>query len=109
MPRKIRIYVEKYSLFTDLFTLIAVYMLLGGTLTALMAGALCGLFISALLHIANNPDDFLYLYDLKIFLQEKLDMARHLLNEYGKTYRYNKEKSFQSPIHIVTSDESTNI
>ncbi len=92
LPRKVRRIIEKYSLMTDLVTLVAVYMLLGGTLTALMAGALCGLFVSALLHIANNPDDFLYLYDLKMFLKEKLAQLKEILNEQGKHYREQRNK-----------------
>lgn len=87
MPRKVRKFIEKYSLMTDLACLIAVYMLLGGTLTALMAGAMCGLLVSVMLHVANNEEDFLYLYDMRDFIKEKLSIAKEALNEYGKVYR----------------------
>lgn len=90
LPRKVRRFVQKYALMTDLTTLVAVYLLLGGTLTALMAGALCGLFVSMLLHIANNEEDFLYLYDLRDFLKTQLAAAKQTLNEYGKQYRQRK-------------------
>lgn len=93
MPRKIRKFLERHSLMTDLFTLVAVYMLLGGTLTALMAGALCGLFVSALLHIANNEEDFLYLYDLRDFIKTQLVAAKCALTEYGKQYRMRSLKN----------------
>lgn len=91
LPRKVRRFLEKYSLMTDLATLIAVYALLGGTLTALAAGAFCGLFVSIMLHIANHKEDFLYLYDLRDFLKEKAAMAKIVLNEYGKAYRTKKQ------------------
>ena len=89
-PRKVRRFIEKYSLITDIFTLIAVYTLLGGTLTALLAGAICGLFVSILLHIANNKEDFLMLYDLRDFLKEKLAELKNIVNIYGQQYRENK-------------------
>lgn len=87
MPRKVRKFIEKHSLLTDLMCLIAVYMLLGGTLTALVAGAMCGIFISILLHVANHKEDFLYLYDLRDFIREKLVQAKETLDAYSRTYR----------------------
>lgn len=93
LPRKVRRFIEKYSLATDLFALILVYMLLGGTLTALVAGALCGLMISILLYVANNPEDFLYLYDLRDFMKDKLALAKETLNTYGEVYRSKRVKN----------------
>lgn len=93
LPRKVRRFIEKYSLATDLFALILVYMLLGGTLTALVAGALCGLMISILLYVANNPEDFLYLYDLRDFMKDKLALAKEALNTYGEVYRSKQVKN----------------
>ena len=98
LPRKVRKMIEKYSLMTDLIALIAVYYLLGGTLTALMAGAMCGLFVSVLLHIANNSEDYLYLYDMRGFLREKLEEAKVALNIYGQTY---KAKKNEPPLEVV--------
>jgi len=92
LPRKIRRFLEKYSLLTDVCTLLAVYLLLGGTLTALMAGAMCGIFVSVLLHVANNKEDFLYLYDLRDFLKEKAAQAKVALNAYGETYRARRKE-----------------
>lgn len=91
LPRKVRRLIEKYSLMTDLVALIAVYMLLGGTLTALVAGAMCGLFVSILLHVANNEEDYLYLYDLRDFLKEKLVEARDMASAYGRLYKEKKD------------------
>lgn len=106
LPRKIRRMIEKYSLVSDLLALIGVYLLLGGTLTALVAGAMVGLFVSVLLHIANNPDDYLYLYDMRDFLKEKMAEAKEALNTYGQTYRKNKaerEKSEQPEFSVVNA------
>jgi hypothetical protein len=100
LPRKVRRFLEKHSLLTDLATLIAVYMLLGGTLAALVAGAMCGIMVSIMLHIANNPDDFLYLYDLKDYVSEKLAELKVTLNDYGAVYRQRKiEKAQKTEVY----------
>ena len=91
LPRKVRRFIQKYGLLADMTALVGTYMLLGGTLTALMAGALVGLFTSALLHIANNQEDFLYLYDLRDMLRDRLTEAKQALSEYGQNYRRAKE------------------
>ena len=92
LPRKVRRYIEKYSLVADVAALILVYVLLGGTLTALVAAAMVGLFVSALLHIAHedNKEDFLFLYDLMKYLKEKTSQARQALKDYGQMYRKKK-------------------
>jgi len=90
LPRRLRKFIEKHNLLTDLLCLIGIYFLLGGTLTALFAASICGLIISVLLHVANNPDEYLYLYDLRDFIKEKLADAKEALNVYGQTYRKRK-------------------
>jgi len=90
LPRKVRRFLQKNSLLTDLASLVAVYTIMGGTLTALMAGALCGLFVSVLLHVANNPGDFLYLYDMRDIMKDKMKVLKGTLNNYGQRYRANK-------------------
>jgi len=100
LPRKVRRFMEKHSLLTDLIALFAVYYLLGGTLTALMAGALCGLFVSILLHISNNANDFMYLYDARDLIRAKLKEAKEALNTFGETYREKKEKE-ETPLEVV--------
>ncbi len=99
LPRRIRRIITKYSLLTDLLTLIGTYLILGGTLTALFAAAICGIFVSGLLYIANNEQDFLYLYDLKLFLREKLREAKEALNRFGEAYREKKmqDSKFVNP------------
>ena len=92
LPRKVRRIIEKYSLVTDLVCLITVYYILGGTLTALVAGALVGLFVSVLLHVANHEEDFLVLYDLRDFLKSKFVEAKTMFETYSATYRQKKEE-----------------
>lgn len=84
---RIRRLVVKYHLLTDVLTLIGIYYLLGGTLTALFAASMCGIAVSALLYVGKHKDDFLYLYDLKEALKQKIDNAQQALNEYGRKYR----------------------
>lgn len=90
LPRKVRRFIEKHSLLTDLVALIAIYALLGGTLTALFAGAMCGIMISILLHITNNEEDFMFLYDARDFIKEQLVQAKEVLAVYGQQYRAKK-------------------
>lgn len=85
---------------TDIATLLAVYYLLGGTLTALVAGALCGLFVSILLYVQANQQDFLALYDLRDFIRQKLREAKEAANAFGKVYREKKENE-SIPLEVV--------
>jgi hypothetical protein len=87
LPRRIRQFIVKHQLLTDVITLIGVYYLLGGTLTALFAASLCGLGISAMLYISNHKEDFLYLEDAKEILIAKIHQLKELLNTYGTKYR----------------------
>lgn len=87
LPKRIRDLVQKYYLLSDILALIGVYILFGGTLTALFAGALSGLFVSILLKVANSPEEFLYIYDARTWLQEQFKNTQTILNQYGKQYR----------------------
>ena len=58
LPRSVRNFIQKHTLITDGVTLVATYALLGGTLTAMMAGAISGLFVSILLYYAANKEQF---------------------------------------------------
>ena len=87
LPKRIRRLIEKHSLLSDLVALVGVYFLLGGTLTALLAASMTGLIVSAMLHIANNKKEFLYLYDLRDIVKRKFKEAKDALNAYGKSYR----------------------
>ena len=93
LPRRIRKLIEKHSLLSDLLALVGIYLLLGGTLTALIAASIAGLIISIMLHIANNSEDFLYLYDMRNVLKEKLKEAKEALNAFGETYREKKQEN----------------
>lgn len=101
LPRRIRKFIEKHNLLTDILCLIGVYFILGGTLTALFAASICGLIVSILLHVANNPDDYLYLYDLRTFVKDKLADAKDAMNAYGETYRKRKETEVDVPKVVV--------
>jgi hypothetical protein len=79
-----------HSLLTDFTALIATYYLFGGTLTALFAGAMCGLMVSAMLEVVNHKERYLYLYDLCDIIKRNLASANAALIEYGR--EYNKSK-----------------
>jgi O-antigen/teichoic acid export membrane protein len=90
LPAKIKKFIVKHSLLSDVLAFIAVYMILGGTLTALIAAAMMGVMVSLMLHIANNKKDYLYLYDLRDMIKDKLSAAQKALSEYGDMYRQRK-------------------
>lgn len=87
LPRRMRRLITKYDLITDICALLATYWFLGGTLTALVAGAIVGLITSGLLHIAKNPNDFLYVFHFKEEIKKHLKAAKETLNNYGAQYR----------------------
>lgn len=64
LPANIRKYIVKYSLITDFVAMVGTYYLFGGTVTALMAGAMVDIIISAILHVLNHPSDFEWLFDV---------------------------------------------
>lgn len=90
LPRKVRRFLARHGLLVDIITFLLTYFTLGSTLTALTAGAMVAIFTSMLLHISNNPNDFLYLYDLKNAMDEILNKTKTQLTEYGKQYREHK-------------------
>lgn len=92
LPRRIRKLIEKHSLLSDFLALLGIYLLLGGTLTALIAASMCGLMISILLHIANNPDDYLLVYDARNMIKEKIVQAKKKLEDFNEAYKIQKAK-----------------
>lgn len=86
-PTRLRKFLEKHSLLTDLVAAILTYMLLGGTLTALTASAMVGILTSCLLYIAANPNDFTYLWDFIKVVKNSLKQVQTKLKEYGQQYR----------------------
>lgn len=87
MPRRVRRFIEKHSLMTDILCLFGVYHLLGGTITALLAAGMVSLVVSGLLHIANHKEQFLYLYDFRDLIKNKIKIIRENLTDYGEQYR----------------------
>jgi hypothetical protein len=92
LPRRVRKFMEKHSLITDLIACILTYSFLGGTLVALMASALVGIIVSLLLKIQNEPENFLYVFDAIETIKGWVTSMNSGLNEYGKNYRIQKEQ-----------------
>ena len=97
LPEKVKEYILKYSLVTDIVTLSAAYTLLGGTLMALFSSAIVGLMVSGALHIANHKEDFLYLWDLKDSVANRISRVKEDLKEYGERYREKKSLNEGNP------------
>jgi hypothetical protein len=93
LPRGVRKFLEKHALLTDAVALLLTYGLLGGTLTALMAGALVGIFTSIMLYIAEHPDDFQYLWDAAEAIKKFTKQLQVWANETGAAYREHKDAS----------------
>jgi hypothetical protein len=93
LPRNVRRWIVKYSLLTDFLAMVITYYMFGGTVTALMAGAIVDLLISAMLHIANHPQDFEWLFDSFKMIRELMDKVQVKLHEFNKAY---KEKKMES-------------
>ena len=86
LPRRVRRWIENHSLLTDTLCLLLTYMLLGGTLTALVAAAMVGLMTSALLYIANHPSDFIFLSDFGTMVSDFLRKLKEGLAAFSKEY-----------------------
>jgi len=93
LPAKVRNFLEKHSLFTDAISFILTYMILGGTLTALIAAAMMGVMVSAMLHVVTNKDKYIYLYDLTDWLKGMTQKVQVYLEAYGEVYREKKAAS----------------
>jgi hypothetical protein len=87
LPRRVRKFLEKHALLTEILAAILTYWLHGGTLTALVASGFVGIMVSALIYIAQNPDDFMYLEDFAAAMKQGLESLQATLREYGKQYR----------------------
>ena len=91
LPRKVRRFLAKHALLTDFLTFVLTYFTLGGSLTALTAGAMVAIFTSVMLHVIENPNDYLYLWDLKKMMDEQMKNLKDTLSRLGKEYREGKE------------------
>jgi hypothetical protein len=91
LPQKIRDFLEQHSLLADALATGGTYVLLGGTLTALLASAMTGLLVSTGLYVSNNPEKFEYLSDLKAAFQEGLQKINEYIADLSHQYREYKE------------------
>lgn len=62
LPRRVRRWLQKQDLITDVIMLCLAYLALGGTLTALLAASLVGVMVSVALYVANHPEQFGWLF-----------------------------------------------
>jgi hypothetical protein len=76
LPARLRRFLQKRVLFTDISACILTYILFGGTLVALFAAAWMGIFVSILLALMNN------------------EMTSELLERLAKTCKSIKDKAF---------------
>ena len=90
LPPKLQEFFIKYELFTEVFTLLLAYIVLGGTLTALFAASICGLMVSIMLYISKNPDQFTYLKDFAAFIKDGFLQLTTWLKNLGEKYRQRK-------------------
>ena len=60
LPKRLRTFIVTHPLITDIATLTFAYIVLGGTLTALIAAAMTGLIISILLYLAKMQESSNY-------------------------------------------------
>lgn len=98
LPRKVRRVILKFGLLSDLIAFVATFYLLGGTITAMIAGSLVGIFVSVFIYIGQNPDDFVILWDLKKLLKKKLEALKKLSKEYGAKYKEHKERKLAEEV-----------
>jgi len=89
-PPGLKRFIQKHPLLSDMVALLLIYVLLGGTLTALIAASICGLFVSMLLHVANHKQDFLYLFDFYDIMTSIGRKVQGLLKRSGEAYRTRK-------------------
>lgn len=95
LPKKMRKWIEEHALLADAFALFLTYLLLGGTLTALTAGAMVGLMTSGLLHIAQNPEKFQYMIAIKEVAADTITGIGNTLNDWAKGFLANRKPKME--------------
>src|SRR5690348_707599 len=90
LPRNVRKFILKHSLFVDFLAMVVTFFLLGGTLTALIAGAIVDLMVSLMLHIANHPEDYEFLFDAMKAVKELINTAKDKLKQANESYKAKK-------------------
>lgn len=86
LPTKIRKFCEKHQLATEVCAMVATYALHGSTIVALLASGVVGLFVTAALHVMNNPEKYEYLFAAKDAVVEQLSIFSEKLNVWGKAF-----------------------
>jgi hypothetical protein len=97
LPKTVQRFLVRHGVFTDIVTFGLTYVTLGSSLTALTAGAMVAIFTSMLIHIAANPNDFMYLYDLRDYIKDLLNSTKARLSDYGQKYRESKQVQTGTP------------
>lgn len=97
LPRNARKLIIKYSLISDFASMVLTYWMFGGTVTALIAGAMVDIFISVMLYIANHPEEFLWLEDITRQVKELANAARAKLSEMSVEYRVKRQAASGVP------------
>jgi len=92
LPKSVQKFMVDHALLTDFVSLIVVYVVLGGTLTALFASAIAGLLISGALHVLNHKEEFAFVFDLADAVGYGLKRAQEALTDFSAQYSMKKEK-----------------
>lgn len=86
LPPRMKAVFVKYDLLTDVSALMLTYVLLGGTLTALIASALVSIVVSMLLHVAKFPNDYVWLTDSLAKVKELLKSFKDMMKGLNQKY-----------------------
>jgi len=86
LPPRMKAVFVKYDLLTDVSALMLTYVLLGGTVTALIASALVSIVVSMLLHIAKFPNDYIWLTDSLAKVKGLLDSFKDMMKGLNQKY-----------------------
>ncbi len=87
LPPKLQKWIRKHGLLVDLMCMVLTYWTLGGTVTALLAGAMVDIIISAMLHVANHPEDFVWLFDIFARVKKAFRTVEEKLKEMNEQYK----------------------
>lgn len=90
LPRNVRKWIVKHNFIVDLMCMLLTYWTLGGTVTALLAGAMVDIIISCMLHVAEHPEDFIWLFDIvervKQFFRDLQTRLKEMNEKYKKEH-----------------------
>lgn len=100
LPKSVRDWFVSHSLFAEVTSTVLGYVLLGGTLTALMASAFYCCECSLVFYIKNHQDQFQYLWDFWAWVKDKWNQAKEFLAKLGNEYRASKTPTTPEPCKI---------